>query len=168
MRNEIVEDLVLAQMIKRTGHRIIWALAPELMQIRMYQGLGDIWEGWSKNFYKSMGERLWLAPLGSLGIAWFFILPWILVPICLGRFVVAGWDTQIFSLLVLSLAVIMTAGVIRAWMKMAYGILEKGLILQPLGAFVVIGILINSTVRTRLGKGLRWKGRSYPGGGASA
>jgi len=62
----------------------------------------------------------------------------------------------------------MTAGVIRTWMSMAYGILEKGLILQPLGAFVVIGILVNSTLRTRLGKGLRWKGRSYPGGSASA
>ena len=167
IRNEIVDDLVLAQKIKKTGHRLVWALAPELMEIRMYQGFKDIWEGWSKNFYKSMGERLWLALVAAVGIAWFFVLPWALALLSLGWLIMRGWDTLLFSLLAICLATLMVAKIIRRWMSMVYKIPDRGLVFQPLGALVVIGILFNSTVRTRLGKGVRWKGRVYPGGTSS-
>ncbi len=168
VRDEIVEDLVLAQKVKKAGYRILWVRAPELVSVRMYAGLREIWEGWSKNFYKSMGERLWLAVAGACGIVWFFVLPWLVLPVSLGVLVLKGWDLCTATLFGLSLVTVAVAKVIRRWMDTTYGISEQGLIYQPLGALVVVGILVNSTIRTRLGKGLTWKGRAYPGGTAAS
>jgi chlorobactene glucosyltransferase len=166
VREEIVEDLELARKVKKAGYTILWVLAPELVRIRMYQSLKEIWEGWSKNFYKSMGERLWLAPIVAAGILWFFLLPWVAGAVSLAALVGSGMDGRTACVFSLSLVTITAAKVIRRWMHTVYGVTEQGLLLQPLGALVVVGILVNSTIRTRLGKGLSWKGRAYPGGGA--
>jgi len=166
VRNEIVEDLVLARRIKQEGLRLTWVLAPDLMSVRMYASLREIWEGWSKNFFKSLDEKIPLAVLTGIGIVWLYLLPWV-AGLGAACGVVAGPDrVHAFVLLTTCLAVALTHGVQRTWIASTYGLSDRSVWLQPLGAVVVLGILINSAVRTRRGAGIRWKGRTYAGGRA--
>ncbi len=166
VRNEIVEDLVLARRIKENGLRLSWVLAPELMSVRMYASLREIWDGWSKNFFKSLDEKVSLALLAGLGIFWMYFLPW-MFGLCAGYGLLAGPDrVHAFTLLVLSLAVLLTHVVQRKWIASTYGLTDESIYLQPLGALLVMGILANSTIKTRGGGGIRWKGRTYAGGQA--
>jgi len=161
-----VEDLLLARRIKQHGLRLLWVLAPQLMSIRMYASLGEIWEGWSKNFFKSLDEKVSLALVTGLGVFWLYFLPW-LFGLGAAAWLIAGPDrVNAFTLLVLSLAVVLTHLVQRTWIASTYGLDDKAVYLQPLGALVVMGILVNSTLKTRRGGGIRWKGRTYAGGRA--
>ncbi|MGH7581257.1 MAG: glycosyltransferase family 2 protein, partial [Gemmatimonadales bacterium] len=56
VRHEVAEDLALAQAFHRSGRRIHFAFAERLMETRMYHGLADLVEGWSKNMYLG-GQR---------------------------------------------------------------------------------------------------------------
>ena len=47
----MAEDLALAQTFHRAGRRIHFAFADRFMETRMYRGLRDLVEGWSKNMY---------------------------------------------------------------------------------------------------------------------
>jgi len=166
IRDEIVEDLVLARKIKQKGFRLLWALAPDLMSVRMYATLKEIWQGWSKNFYKSLDESLALVVLAGIGVGWLFLLPWLFL-------FWSGWElaagperVQALVIMTLSLAAVLAHVVQRRWLSSVYGLTPAAVVLQPVGALVVIGILVNSTLKTRLGGGVVWKGRTYPGGKA--
>jgi glycosyltransferase involved in cell wall biosynthesis len=167
VKAEIVEDLLLARRIKRQGLRLLWVLGPELMSLRMYPSLKDLWEGWSKNFFKSLDEKISLAVLTGLGVVWLFLLPWL-------SFVWSGWRLaagpdrlSVLAVFLLSAATLLVHGVQRVWISSVYRLGASGLYLQPLGAMVLLGILVNSAVKTRRGGAISWKGRVYPGGKAS-
>ncbi|MFL5402157.1 MAG: glycosyltransferase, partial [Gemmatimonadales bacterium] len=51
VRHEVAEDLALAQAYVRHGLKLHFAFAERLMATRMYQGLSQLIEGWSKNIY---------------------------------------------------------------------------------------------------------------------
>ncbi|HEV8053679.1 MAG TPA: glycosyltransferase family 2 protein, partial [Candidatus Limnocylindrales bacterium] len=82
VRQEVAEDLALAQAIHRAGRKIHFAFAERLMETRMYQSLPDMVEGWSKNVYlggrQSFPEnpvlRL-LVPGMLLGAFLFWLIP---------------------------------------------------------------------------------------------
>jgi len=166
IRGEIVEDLALARRVKEQGFRLLWALAPELISVRMYATLKEIWQGWSKNFFRSLDEKLSLAILAGVGTGWLFLLPWLCV-------LWSGWElvfgperVHALVLLVLSLTTVIIHARQRRWISSVYGVTSAGVVLQPLGALIVIGIVINSTLKVRLGGEVAWKGRTYPGGRA--
>jgi hypothetical protein len=56
VRGEVAEDLAFAQHVVRQGRRLRFVFAETLMETRMYQSLGQLVEGWSKNLY--LGSRL--------------------------------------------------------------------------------------------------------------
>ena len=49
VRGEIVEDLALARLVKRTGGLVEWASGDGLVSLRMYHGFEELWHGWRKN-----------------------------------------------------------------------------------------------------------------------
>jgi chlorobactene glucosyltransferase len=51
VKHEVAEDLALAQTYLRNGLKLHFALAEQLMETRMYRGLRQLIEGWSKNIY---------------------------------------------------------------------------------------------------------------------
>jgi glycosyltransferase involved in cell wall biosynthesis len=52
---EILEDVALAQRLKRQGWRIYFAAPAGVVRTRMYRSLGAMWQGWTKNLYLLMG-----------------------------------------------------------------------------------------------------------------
>lgn len=161
VKDNIVEDLELARNIKRAGFRLTYVGAPELMSLRMYTCLAEIWEGWSKNFYISLGGKVWLTALASLGIFIYFILPWLAMPAALAVLIFGGWDPTWLAVLSLAFAQCLVAVALRHLMLRLYAVDASYPYLQPLGSAVLIAILVNSTIRTQYRKGVSWKGRTY-------
>jgi chlorobactene glucosyltransferase len=165
VRHEVAEDLALAQAYLRQGRRIHFAFAERLMETRMYQGLSQLVEGWSKNIYLG-GRRSFpqeparraLVPAMLLAAMGFWLLPpLVLLAGALGADVGALAES---ALIAAGLSILFW-GLISYGMKipLAYGLL------YPLGALMAIYIVLRSTWRGK--RRVEWRGRVYgtAGGG---
>jgi glycosyltransferase involved in cell wall biosynthesis len=77
---ELVEDVALAQRVKKAGQPIYFASGQGIARTRMYSSFSAMWEGWKKNLYLLMG-RSPTAAARELAL----VLPWIpLAMLCLG------------------------------------------------------------------------------------
>lgn len=153
VRGEIAEDLELARLFKR-DRRFRSALvgASGLVRVRMYRSLGEIWEGFVKNFWVAARDQQTLAAIGIVLLA--CISP--LTPVAL---VVALLLHAWVAALVLALA--MCAAVAGAWPGMyRLGLGLASSLYLPIGIAVVVAIFITSIVRHARG-GVTWRGRRY-------
>ncbi len=160
VKDEVVEDLVLAQLTKRFGLRLRIRSAETDFATRMYRSLGQLVEGWSKNLVigglQSVPRlvRPLVAPLAFVA----GILLWLLPPITLLAFA-AGWvadwgaDVGQWSAVVCALSAV-------TWVLFSQrmGTPARYGLLYPLGAAVGSYILLRSWVR---GRNVEWKGRRY-------
>ncbi len=157
VRGEVVEDQRLAQILCRSGKRLVVRDGETVFATRMYRSLAELIDGWSKNV--SLGARQavprWAVPIVMPTAIVVSVLIWILPPVVLlMSFVGVGsvgwgiWSASItgFSLLVWSLA---------GWRLRAP--LWTGLF-YPLAAGVVNYIFLRSWIR---GGHVEWKGRKY-------
>ncbi len=80
VKDRIDEDKAIAILVKRAGHRLILADGRKVARTRMYTSLPEMWEGWTKNIYLGLQDRLWLLLFGAfLGLVVSILLPfWLL------------------------------------------------------------------------------------------
>ena len=159
VRHEVAEDLALAQTFIRHGLKLDFVFAERLMETRMYQGLAQLIEGWSKNIYLG-GRRSFpdeplrraLVPLMLVSAMLYWLVPFALVA--------DGW-------LRTGLSPGFWAGVASVglsagfWMLISYGMrvpARYGL-RYPLGVLMSLYIILRSTWRGR--RKVEWRGRTY-------
>ena len=72
----LLEDVALAQAVKRSGRRLFFRYGGDRVRTRMYRSFGALWEGWTKNLTLLFPQTLQLAArrgieflLASAGIA---------------------------------------------------------------------------------------------------
>jgi glycosyltransferase involved in cell wall biosynthesis len=53
---EILEDVALAQLVKRDESRLYFASGVGIVRTRMYRSFRGMWEGWTKNLYALLGK----------------------------------------------------------------------------------------------------------------
>lgn len=157
VRDEVVEDLALAQHVKRAGLRLRIRGAERDFSTRMYRSLREIVDGWSKNVVMGglqsfppalravvppaallIGVALWIAPplllVGALaGFGPDAVLPWSATASALAAATLAWFGRRMGA----------------PWL---YGLLF------PLGALVGVYIFLRSWTR---GRSVEWKGRRY-------
>jgi len=153
VRNEVAEDLALAQSFFRSGRSIHFAFAEAFMETRMYRGLAELIEGWSKNIYlggrRSFPEEPLLraaAPLMTAAALLFWLVP----PVML----VLGGGLRSASILAVGLSAIF-------WILISIGMripFYYGLG-YPLGALMALYIAARSTWRGD--RKVEWRGRMY-------
>lgn len=159
VRDQVVEDLALAQEFVRAGRRIVLADAREDLATRMYASLREIVDGWSKNLYAGMRRmvyRPWVGPLlvlQALLVPLLFIVP----PAALAASIAFGAPHAA------GLAAALTALTLLGWglFLREFGIPLRYAPLFPLGAAVTGYILLRSLARG-LAR-IEWKGRTYDG-----
>jgi len=157
VRDEVVEDLALAQRVKRAGLRLRLRGAEPDLATRMYRSLPHLVEGWSKNLFRGGLQsvppwaRLVVVPLSLLG----GLVLWIAPPLALAASLtgVGGSELLVWSATTTALSVAVWAVFVRLMdVSAVYGLL------YPLGASVGGFILARSWVR---GRRVEWKGRRY-------
>lgn len=163
VRDEVVEDLSLAQHVKRAGLRLRIRSAEESLATRMYRSLGELVEGWSKNMIMGGMQTLppairpFVAPAAFLGAFTLWLLaPCVLLAAALGAVDPAGPPGRglvTWAALVYGLGVVLWADFSRRMgVAPAYGLL------YPLGSAVAAYIFLRSWIR---GRHVEWKGRRY-------
>ena len=158
VRDEVAEDLRMAQILKGAGARLRLEYAPDLTSTRMQTNFREIWEGFTKNLFAGIKFNLLQAVLSSIVIFLFAVAPLLVAVVCVVA-LVAGASGEWLRLLVPALLVWMIQVLIFALVNHRWSIPLVYALTVPLGHALFVAILINSAIRIATGSGVTWKGR---------
>ena len=162
VRDQIAEDKALAQLVKRSGYRLFVADGRQVASTRMYTSFSEIWEGWTKNIFLGMRDRLGLLLFGAvIGLFAALALPF--------------WQAGSLAWLALSgswQAALVVGQALTLWMYLlwlrvqasrAFHISPGYALTLPLGALLFTAMMFASAFKILSGRGVTWKGRRYAG-----
>jgi chlorobactene glucosyltransferase len=152
VKDDILDDIGLALAFTRSGLVARCLFARELFSCRMYTGFSELWYGWTKNLYPGMRYRLDVVAVVIGMVLVEFLSPYVLL--LYSAFF--GTGTQLAA----AAALVVLVHAVRYSMDRLFGQDPKFGLLQPLGAAMLIGLLVDSVRRTKQGTRL-WKGRIY-------
>lgn len=165
LKDEVMEDVRLAEMIKRSGARLFTGYAPNLLSTRMYRNFGEMWECSTKNWFSGTKFSLPFALLCVFSMYLMSVVP-LLIALASAIGMMAGASADLWLLFIPAalswlLQVLVLAMVsIRSEVSPAYALTA------PLGLGLLYAMLFDSSIRITTGKGVTWKGRRiYEGGG---
>jgi hypothetical protein len=75
VRAEIAEDRALAERLKAFGYSVRLLDGHEFVRVRMYRGLGEMWEGWRKNVYEGTRRCPIVATLFVIAASAMLVIP---------------------------------------------------------------------------------------------
>jgi glycosyltransferase involved in cell wall biosynthesis len=137
VRNELFEDTRLARIWRERGEWSICLDGQDVVSVRMYGSLGQIWAGFKKNFYPAFRTRasfVGFMALHAVAFAWPFFSP--------------GWPT----VLMLAARVVLAARFRHPWWS---------ILLHPAAQLMLLALGVSSWWACVRGQGVTWKGRSY-------
>jgi len=161
-RDSVVEDSALARAVKAAGFGVQLADGRGFVHVRMYRGLQQTWEGWSKNSFLSAGRRLRNVALLVVCISALILVPPLLL--------LAGMRELLSATGASSGAVLTSAVAALQWALAFYltwrcerevGVPGRYAFTAPLGAAMFNALLCYSAYRILSGHGVSWKGRQY-------
>jgi len=162
VRGRIDEDKALAELVKRSGHHLVIADGRSVARTRMYTSLPEIWEGWTKNIYLGLQDRLWLLLFGAVaGLLGALLLPFWLIG---SLYWLASQGGPAPAVVVVQALVVwgyLIAQRMRASQEM--GISPLYAFTLPLGALLFTAMMVVSAYNVLSGRGVTWKGRVYLG-----
>jgi chlorobactene glucosyltransferase len=160
VKDRVDEDKALAVLVKHAGYRLLMADGRKVARTRMYTSLPEMWEGWTKNIYLGLRDRLWLLLFGALlGLVVSIVLPfWLLGGLA---WLTAGGGVA---------AVVITGEASVLWVYLvfkrfqacrAFSISGGYAFTFPLGALIFTAMMVASAFNVISGRGVTWKGRRY-------
>ena len=148
---EILEDVALANNIKRSSRIIRFRFAPEALSAQMYRTTSEMIEGWTKNLALLFPRPISLALWRILDIVLFVGLP----ALALGIFWLASWQRSVLLL-------IWVRTLWRFYSRVARSNFPAfDVAISILGVPLFVYMLIRSVIDHRIKKNVAWKGRSY-------
>jgi chlorobactene glucosyltransferase len=160
VKERIDEDKALAETVKRGGYRLVFADGRQAATTRMYTRFSEMWEGWTKNIYLGLRDRLGLLTFGAfLGLVAALLLPiWLaggLTWLALG----GGWAAGVLALEAAILWAYLL--ILRLQACREFHISPLYALTLPLGALVFTAMMFASAWKVLSGRGVTWKGRTY-------
>jgi glycosyltransferase involved in cell wall biosynthesis len=141
----LLEDVALAQNVKRSGYKLRFRYAADAVRTRMYRNFSQLQEGWTKNLALLFPNASRLA----VKTLFFWVLPWIF-------FAVEAVFGQRWLLVIAALVFVRNAaGIRRANFDMTMNLMGAAFGM-PMFAY----LLLRSQRARRVGI-IAWKGRSY-------
>lgn len=145
VRDQLFEDVRLAQLWRRQGFYSLCLDGQDLVGVRMYGSLREIWSGFQKNFFPAFRNQrsFWLFLALHAGC---FVAPFVLALIAFSWIflgAVAG---------TLAMRVLLTVRFKHSWWS---------IFLHPVAEATLIALGLTSWLRFKRGRGVEWKGRRY-------
>ena len=149
---EILEDVALAQNIKRAKYGIRFRYAPEALAARMYRTVPAMIEGWTKNLALLFPSPMGLAFWRLLDVLLYFGLPLLAFSMFPSR---PLWQPLI-------ILVIWARTLLRFYGRVARSNFPAtDVAISILGVPLFVALLIRSSLLHRLNQPVGWKGRTY-------
>jgi chlorobactene glucosyltransferase len=157
VRDEVLEDVYLAQALRKAGYRIGGAEAGDQLRLRMYRSASEVAAGLGKNAaagYQSGGLRSTLVMARMIGETF--------GPFWLGGAALfvrgaGAWPARGAALLGLGASLAHWGARYRT----RYGLSRRHAPLWPLGLLAYLLIAANGMRKVWSGQGITWKGRRY-------
>jgi glycosyltransferase involved in cell wall biosynthesis len=147
---EVVDDMKLGKIVKRSGFRSAAGFAADAVTVRWHAGLGNLIRGVTKNFFASVGYNLGSAVLAINALLLINVAPFF------GLLFGHGW-IRILAAIAVVIALCFHAGV-----NIAMRVSPLYAFTHPLGALLVSFMLLRSTVVTLKQGGIVWRETFYP------
>jgi chlorobactene glucosyltransferase len=162
VRTEIVEDIALARLVKRTGHRLWNAIGADLFTTRMYDSLRGMYKGWTRIYYGAFKSVLWLA--GVIVLTFLFTLaPFIALAWTAAVLAMGGGSPFAQAMFCLAAA---TTVLVFATMR-RYFIAGKAnpwyLFFYPLAVVLALVFQFGAVLRALGLRSVTWRGTTYKG-----
>lgn len=169
IRDQMIDDYAMAKIIKQSGGRIWLADGQDILSIRMYHSIFEIWTGWQKNLYAGLklplriylGKRQWVlwenqAMPTFLLVTLFLSLTFILPPLA---FLSLIWSET--TLVMSSLAFLAFLCFLGFGMTLYHKLGKSPLwaFFLPLGAILTLVITLGSFWQNKFMGGPVWRGR---------
>ncbi len=155
VRNRMMDDYSLAENVQAAGQRVFVADGAEVMRVRMYRNLKEMWLGGRKAAIQLTGG--WLISIaGLIGYVLLNILPWFLL---VWAMVTGNRVATVAMGVVVGVELIFTAVVrvigFRAppWSAVTY----------PLGGLLITVMGLESMISVAFGREIKWKDRLVMG-----
>ncbi len=146
---EVMDDMKLGKVVKRSGFRSEVAIAQESVVVRWHDGIGNVIRGVTKNFFAGFGYNLGFVAAGISGLLLFNAVPFL--GIVLGH----GW-IRVFAAVALVVALCFYGG---AAASMRVSPLYS--LTYPLGSILLSYMLLRSAVVTLKQGGIVWRDTFY-------
>ncbi len=162
VRGSVLEDMDLARLVKQSGYALEAAIAPDLLEVRMYNGWTTLTEGLKKNAvagYRSGGVR---SGLMGLRLGLMAVMPWNMV--IAGQVLpLIGGDSALAQTLTLAGVVLLVISALCWGVVIRYRFRISPLwgLLYGLGTAVYFALAAQALRQIRSGKGVEWKGRVF-------
>jgi cellulose synthase/poly-beta-1,6-N-acetylglucosamine synthase-like glycosyltransferase len=154
VRGALLEDVRLAQEVRRSGGTVRMYTASSLVSTPMYASRSEMQEGILKSL---QGTSLSTAVRSEVAllVALLFLLPFPLLVLPLFGLLAPIWAY-------LSAAVIVVTALKQVGLQGPFGAPPAYGLLYPLGSAFFVVLFLRSAARGRSGGQVDWKGRSYP------
>jgi chlorobactene glucosyltransferase len=162
VRGSIAEDRDLAERFKAFGYRIRLFDGSELLRVRMYRGLSQMWTGWRKNFFEGARRRPLIAGAFVAVTVAMLVLP---APVLLGVGVLGAYrglsagQRRLASVCAICVAATALVRVVRD-RAIGFRTDVSSLAATPLAGAFAAAVMAASAWRVMSGRGQRWKGRT--------
>lgn len=160
VRGSVLEDMDLARLVKQSGYALEAAIAPDMLEVRMYNGWETLTEGLKKNAvagYRSGGIR---SGIMGLRLGLMAAMPWIMLVTGQVLPLIGDNHAQALTLAGVVLLLISTlcwGAVVRYRFRISP---LWGLLYGP-GTAVYFALAAQALRQIRSGKGVEWKGRVF-------
>jgi len=158
LKNEVVEDIRLAEMIKRSGGRMLTVQAPNLLRTRMYRSFREIWESCSRTWFSGMKFSFGFALVCAFSMYVMAVLPPVVVLIS-AMGIIIGIDADLWRLFIPALLAWLIQVVVLMMSGVRSGVSSVYALTTPLGLALLYTMLLDSSIKIRTRKGVTWKGR---------
>lgn len=159
IRRSVVDDMALAQRARRCGFRTVTVRGADLVAVRMYHGLREIVDGFTKNAYDAMGGHPLLAVLLIFLSVWLQFTPWVGSGLALWN-LAAGLPLHGFHFASLAALVLLTIGRVVLFAELRYPIAHALFSHAPMAAVWLV-ILLRSTWHGVVRRRIVWRGRVH-------
>ncbi len=154
VKGRIIEDVWLGLTFVRHGKRLATVDLNDLVTTRMYEGVGDLWEGFSKWTYSLTAFMSWLFAIILVGAVALFVAPFVMM----ASHVTIGWQYEWFAMIVVQVGLILA---MRILIDRRFDYPRRYFVSYPLGIFFLLMSGTWGSFRALTRRGVSWKDRTY-------
>lgn len=158
LKDEVLEDLRLAEMIKRSGARLLTEYAPNLLSTRMYRNFREMWECSTKNWFSGVKFSLPFALSCVCSMYLMSVVP-PLIALVSAIAITAGVSANLWLLFIPAALSWLLQVLVLAMVSLRSEVSPAHALTAPLGLSLLYAMLLDSSIRITTGKGVTWKGR---------